>query len=81
MNILYEENLKKTEVYRYKINRGGELRIDSNGDITITFINNHFEKAEFNFGSALYSRSDWRVLKAVEEKISLLEFAYENKPA
>ena len=77
MNILYEEQCNKTEVYSYKINRGGLRRIDSHEEITITFINNEFFKAEYNFGP-IYSRSSWRVLRAIEEKITELEERYQE---
>jgi len=81
MNVLYEEELTETEVYRYTVNQGGELGIRvSNGSdrhITITFENGKFVGVTHDLGD-FNERSNWYVFKAIAEKIETIEQVYAN---
>ena len=79
MNVLCREELTKTEVYRYTVNQGGELRIKvSNGSdrhVTIIFENEKFIGVTHNLGD-FNERSNWYVFKAIAEKIERIEASY-----
>ena len=75
MNVLYREERTKTEVYRYKVNQGGELRLDVGGGsrhVVITFEDEKFVSATHNL-TDFNERSNWHVFKAIAEKIEHIE--------
>jgi len=79
MNVLYKEERTKTDVYRYTVNQGGDLKIRvSNGSdrtVTITFENEKFAGVSHNLGD-FNERSNWHVFKAIAEKIESIENDY-----
>jgi len=81
LNILYNEEKTQTDVYRYKVNQGGDLNIKvSNGSdrfITITFVNGKFESARSDLGD-FDSRSNWYVFGGIAEQIKKLEKTYDS---
>lgn len=76
MNVLYNERHTKTDIYHYEINEGGEFQIIESGDITIVFENDVFVSVSFPFREK-YSRNGWRILAAINEKISEIEKQFE----
>ena len=72
MNLLFGEQKKKYEEHRFKINSGSELTVGETGEIIIHFVNDKFDKVEFPF-SGMYSRNAWRILAAIEAKITEIE--------
>lgn len=84
MDILYGEQKNTVETYTYTINQGGELDIkvsnDSSRIVSITFVNNVFQKAEHNIeGSFVGTKSHWYVLGAISAKIKELEDSYKAR--
>lgn len=83
MNILYDPEKTQTDKYQFKINSGGELRIDTYSDyhpVTIIFINGKFSEVQYDFkGRKLYTRSDWYVLEGIAAKIKEIEATYKSK--
>ena len=70
--LLYDETKEKYETYTYRINGGGSYFIIETGKIILTFVDGKFFKAEFPF-VGMYSRNGWRILAAIEQKISEIE--------
>ena len=44
--------------------------------IAIIFENKVFKEVQFNFGVRIYNRQDWKILKAIAEKIEEIEKNY-----
>ena len=83
MNILYGEQITKTDVYKYTVNAGGELNIRvSNGSdrhVRITFVNGVLSGVDHNLGD-FSLRSNWYVFKGIAEQIEYLEGEYKKAP-
>ena len=77
MNLLYDEKHTKLDTYEYQINGGGKYYVKESGRVTIVFENGHFKSASFPL-SGQYSRNGWRILAAMNEKISYIEMRYEE---
>ncbi len=79
MRILYDAEKKQTDVYRYAVNQGGDLKIKvSNGSdrhVEITFINGKLSEVSHNLGD-FNLRSNWHVFGAISQKIVELEKTY-----
>jgi hypothetical protein len=69
-NLLFNEHVNKTEEYCYKIEVEGEKAV-----IIIVFENEMFERVSFPFGGP-YTRSEWRILAAIERQITEIEEKY-----
>lgn len=76
MKAIYNEQISKTEIYSYKVNRGGELDIRvSNGSdrhISIKFIDDKFDSVDHNLGD-FNERSNWHIYKSIAEQITKIE--------
>ena len=70
--LLYNATKETRETYSFQINSGGELGVEETGTVTITFLNGKFEKCHFPFAGN-YTRNGWRILAAIEQKISEIE--------
>ena len=83
MNVLFREEINKTEEFTYSVNQGGGLNIKvSNGSdriVTIKFINDKFDSVYHNLGD-FNERSNWHVFKGVAEKINEIEQNKLNRP-
>ena len=66
------------EEFRFDINTGGDLELDKEGTIHITFLNGVFHEVLFPF-SGMYNRAGWRILKAIAEQIEIIEKEMEKK--
>lgn len=81
MNILFNEKHQRTDVYNYEINTGGEFGIFLPADqrqVAILFKNNKFSEARYGW-SGCCDRNGWRILAAIEAKITELEGRYKDE--
>ena len=76
--LLYDGTHVRHDVFKYKINSGGDCNVKERGPITIRFKDGEFDGCDFPF-SGEYSRNGWRILKDVAEKIIELEEMLENE--
>jgi hypothetical protein len=70
--LLYGLEREQRDTYTFKIDSGGELGVIESGQVVITFKDGRFESASFPFGGR-YTRNGWRVLSAIEHRISEIE--------
>jgi len=74
MHRLYDETVHTVTTYQYKINTYGissEPELCNCGYIRIIFVNGIFDRAEFPFSNP-YTKNQWEVLSAINEKIQEL---------
>lgn len=74
-NILYDMEHEQTDEFAFKINRGGEYQINESGTVEITFRNGEFQSVRYPLAGT-YTRNGWRILAAIEDKISRIERTY-----
>jgi len=73
VELLYNEQKKRTDIYTFDINQGGAF------DVTIYFVNGKFNKAHHNIGDGFkYTKSYYAVMGAISEKIDALELRYKR---
>lgn len=75
-SLLYDEQRTTTDTFFYKINSGGELDVKETGEVVIEFKDKKFHSVRCNsFEVSLreITRNGWRLLAAIERKISDIE--------
>lgn len=78
--VLYGCKAEQRDTYTLTINGGEEHRIEECGEVQIVFVNQKFKEAKFPMNGS-YTRNGWRILAAIEQKISQIEQSYtKTKP-